>query len=66
MTTIRIPPEHWGRVWSALVAAGPVSRISKDPIYVVSDEQVRMLRRQKLPFEVVPSPNGESPGRPHA
>ena len=65
MTTIRIPPEHWGRVWRALVAAGPVSRISDEPVYVVSDEQVRMLRRQKLPFELVPSPNGESPGRVH-
>jgi hypothetical protein len=66
MTIIRIPREHWGRVWGALVAAGPVSRISEEPIYVVSEEQVQMLRRQKLPFEVVPSPNGASPGRPHA
>jgi hypothetical protein len=66
MTTIRIPPEHWDRVWRALVAAGPVSRISQEPVYLVSDEQVRMLRRKKLPFEVVASPNGQTPGEPHA
>ena len=66
MTTIRIPPEHWDRVWRALVAAGPVSRVSDEPVYLVSDEQVRMLRRKKLPFELVPSPNGQTPGGPHA
>jgi hypothetical protein len=66
MVTIRIPPEHWGRVWRALVAAGPVSRVSDEPVYVVSEEQVSMLRREKLPFELVPSPNGQTPRRPHA
>ena len=66
MTTIRISPEHWGRVWRALVASGPVSRISEEPVYVVSEEQVRLLRRKKLPFEVVPSTNGREPDKAHA
>ena len=66
MTTIRISPEHWGRVWRALVAAGPVSRISEEPVYLVSDEQLRMLRRKKLPFELVPSTNGRTSGDAHA
>ncbi len=51
--TIRIPSEHWGRVWRALVAVGSVSRISEEPIYVIIEEQLRMLRRKKLLFEVI-------------
>lgn len=53
MPAIRIPEEHWGKVWRALVAAGPISRVSQKPIYLVSDDQIRMLRRKKLPFEHV-------------
>jgi hypothetical protein len=66
MATIRIPSEHWGRVWRVLVASGPVSRISEEPVYVVSDEQVRLLRQKKLPFEVVLSANGRGSHKPHA
>jgi hypothetical protein len=55
--TIRIPKERWEEVWRTLVASGPITRISQEPIYVVSDKQIRLLRRKKLPFEVVP-PNG--------
>jgi hypothetical protein len=51
--TIRIPQEHWGKVWRALVASGPISRLSDEPVYQVSDEQLRLLRRKKLPFELV-------------
>ncbi len=54
MQAIRIPSEHWGKVWRILVASGPISRLSQEPIYMVSDKQVRMLRRKKLPFEVIP------------
>ena len=53
MAIIRIPADRWGEVWRALVASGPISRISKEPIYAVSDRQVRMLRRRKLPFRIV-------------
>ena len=66
MTTIRIAPEHWGLVWRALVASGPVSRLSEESVYLVSEEQVRLLRRKKLPFEVVTSANGSGPGKAHA
>ena len=55
MKVIRIPEEEeaWGRVWHALIASGPISRISHEPIYAVSDKQVRMLRRKKLPFKLL-------------
>jgi hypothetical protein len=54
--TIRIPEEHWGRVWRALVATGPVFRETVEPIYVIDDKQLRMLRRRKLPFEILADP----------
>jgi hypothetical protein len=60
MPTIRIPETKWGEVWRALVASGPISRISQDPVYVVSDRQLRLLKRKKLPFTLV-SPNGHDP-----
>jgi hypothetical protein len=53
MQVIRIPQEHWGQVWGALVASGPISRVSQEPVYVVSDRQIRMLRRKKLPFDLL-------------
>jgi hypothetical protein len=57
MPTIRIPQEQWGKVWRALIAAGPISRLSQEPMYLVSDRQVRLLRRKKLPFDLVPPAN---------
>jgi hypothetical protein len=51
MPIVRIPEEHRGKVWRALVASGPISRLSQEPVYAVSDTQVKLLRRQKLPFE---------------
>jgi hypothetical protein len=66
MQAIRIPEAQWGTVWRALVAAGPVSRISQEPIYIVSDRQIRLLRRKKLPFEFVLLPDGRKPGPNHA
>ena len=53
MPIIRIPQAHWGKVWRALVASGPIARVSQEPVYYVSDEQVRLLRRNKLPFKLV-------------
>lgn len=61
MQAIRIPQEQWGRVWRELVAAGPVSRLSREPVYLVSERQVRLLRKKKLPFEVVPLTDGHRP-----
>jgi hypothetical protein len=65
MPAIRIPDAHWGKVWRALVASGPVSCIGSEPIYLVSDRQLRLLRRKKLPFELVPLPDGRKAGRDH-
>ena len=64
--TIRIPSDEWGRVWRTLVASGPISRVSEEGVYVVTEKQLRLLRRKKLPFELVSSPNGQQPGLDHA
>jgi hypothetical protein len=66
MQAIRIPVDQWGKVWRALIASGPISCVGPDQIYLVSDRQVQMLRRKKLPFEAVPLPNGRSAGRDYA
>ncbi len=65
MVTIRIPHEHWDQVWRTLVADGPISRLSEEPIYLVSDRQLRLLQRKKLPFELVKSPNGDAADETH-
>jgi hypothetical protein len=66
MQAIRIPEEHWGLVWRALVASGPTSCVGPEPIYLVSDRQVRLLRRKKLSFEIVSLPDGRQACRDHA
>ena len=53
MRLVRIPEKQWGKVWTALIETGPISRFTKEPIYLVSDHHVRMLRRKKLPFKLV-------------
>ena len=63
MPRIRIAPEHWGHVWRTLVASGPVSRVSDEPVYIVTERQVRLLRRKKLPFELLGPPNGRAAGQ---
>lgn len=65
MPSIRIPEEHWGKVWRALVESGPISRVSLEPIYLVSDRQVRMLRRRKLPFEVLQEGDSQASRKNH-
>ena len=65
MPVIRIPRVSWGKVWRFLVQHGPVSRIEQGPVYEVSEDQVRQLRKKKLPFEIISSPNGESAEKPH-
>lgn len=61
MPVIRIPHEHWGKVWRALVAAGPVSRMSQELIYHVNEQQLGLLRKKKLPFELISLSNGSGP-----
>jgi hypothetical protein len=65
MPIIRIPTSQWGKTWRVLVASGPISRVSQEPVYLVSDRQLRLLRRKKLPFELVPASNGQGPGENH-
>ena len=65
MPVIRIPRSPEDKVWRTLVASGPISRISQDPIYIVSDEQIRLLRRKKLPFEVVSPTDNNKAGPEH-
>jgi hypothetical protein len=65
MRAIRIPEGHWGQVWRALVASGRISCLGPERIYLVSDRQVRLLRRKKLPFEIVPPPDGHRAGPNH-
>jgi hypothetical protein len=66
MQAIRIPDEHWGKVWRALIASGPLSCVGPPAVYLVSDQQLRLLRRKKLPFEIVPLPNGPKADTNHA
>jgi hypothetical protein len=62
MQAIRIPAEQWGKVWRVLVASGPISRLSQEPIYLVSERQIRLLRRKRLPFKLVPPSDGQREG----
>lgn len=64
MAIIRIPREQWGKVWHFLVETGPISRISEELIYAISERQLRLLRKKKLPFELMPLPNGAG-GKKH-
>jgi len=66
MQVIRIPEAQWGIMWRALVASGPIFRINQEPIYLVSDRQVRLLRRKKLPIELDPRPDSREPSRNYA
>jgi hypothetical protein len=40
------------------VASGPISRISQEPIYQISERQAQLLRRKKLPFQIIAPANG--------
>ncbi len=51
-----------GKVWRELVASGPISRLSEEPVYLVSDRQVRLRRRKKLPFKIVATTDGKGAG----
>jgi hypothetical protein len=66
MPMIKIPRDHWDEVWFALVSSGPISRVSEEPTYFVSERQVRMLRRKKLPFQVIDTSKNHAAGNKHA
>jgi len=55
MPRIRISEEHWGEVWTALVEVGAISRVSVEPIYLVSKKHIDVLQEKNLPFEFIDS-----------
>lgn len=57
MPRIRIPKEHWSEVWMTLVEVGAISRVSVEPIYLVSKKHIDVLQEKNLPFEFVNSSN---------
>jgi hypothetical protein len=65
MPVIRIPEADWGKVWRFLVSTGPIgarlAETSKKTVYLVSERQLQLLRKKKLPFELLSSSNGASP-----
>jgi hypothetical protein len=64
MPTIHIPKKkHWDKVGRALVASGPVARVSQEPSYRVSEEQSRRLQRAALPFRLVWEANDRAADR---
>ncbi len=45
MPRIRIPKEHWNEVWIALVEVGAISRVSVEPIYLVSKKHIDIFQK---------------------
>ena len=39
----------------------PISRVSEEPVYLISEEQLQLLQRKKLPFQVVVHPQKTIP-----
>ena len=66
MPTIRIPQQHWGKVWRALVASGPISRIGEEPVYQVSNEQLFRMVVEEIDFRWMPRPCDPSWTHPFA
>ncbi len=67
MPVIRIPQDHWDAVWWELVSSGPISRLSQEPIYAISEKQLQLLRKKKLPYDLVAPPaNGFQANNNHA
>jgi hypothetical protein len=66
MPMIRIPRDQWEKTWFALVSSGPISRVSEEPTYFVSDRQVQILRRKKLPFQLIDDSKDQATGNKHA
>ena len=61
MIKVKIPRETWHKTWKSLLQEGPITRVSKDYIYLISDRHLQILLEEKqLPFEeidVVVSPS---------
>jgi hypothetical protein len=53
MTKVRIPRDTWHKVWKSLLQEGAVTRISKDYVYLVSEQHRQLLKDKQLPFEAL-------------
>ena len=53
MIKVKIPRETWHKAWKLLLQEGPVTRVSKDYVYLISDRHLQILREKQLPFEEI-------------
>ncbi len=48
MTKVKIPRTTWHKVWKSLLQEGPVTRVSKDYVYLVSDGHLQILQKSNF------------------
>ena len=53
MIKVKIPRETWHKAWKSLLQEGPVTRVSKDYIYLISDRHLQILEEKQPPFEEI-------------
>jgi hypothetical protein len=62
--TIRLPKQHWGKAWKAMVEIAPVRLVADDPIYEVLPIHLEVLSTRGFSYEVVRPAAGDK--RSHA
>lgn len=53
MITIRIPRQHWGKAWRAMIEVAPIRLVADDPMYEVLPVHLEILEARGFPYEVV-------------
>ena len=53
MIKVKIPRQTWHKAWKLLLQEGPVTRVSKDYVYLISDRHLQILKEKQLPFEEI-------------
>ncbi len=53
MIKVKIPRQTWHKTWKSLRQEGPVTRVSQDYIYLISDRHLQILWGKQLPFEEI-------------
>ena len=53
MIKVKIPRETWHKVWKSLIQEGPVTRVSKGYIYLISNRHLQILEEKQPPFEEI-------------
>jgi hypothetical protein len=61
---IRLPKQHWGKAWKAMVEIAPVRLVADDPIYEVLPVHLEVLSARGFTYEVVGPEGGDK--RSHA